>query len=249
MKNHLNKLLKDWDANIAPDKISNAKIKKNIMNNLDKPVQHIEYRFEDPYFHIHKKVLYIAGIAATICFAFLLGTQFNKNGIKPYVNKILKADQLASLSTEEVMNLKKISAEIDNLFPEGVRMISQINDGDLQINTDDKKGLDNKEKVLIRYIVLKKDVRENKWKKIHVSNVIASAGEPIELKGKNSGNIWIYPAGKDVYAVQSQLQLQANGKTINLDFNGGQQVQITQRIKTIQENNMEYRIYQEVVRI
>ncbi len=246
--NNLNKLLKDWDAEKVTNESRNEKIKQNIMENLDKPVQNIEFKFEDQYFHIHKKVLYFAGIAAAVCFAFLLGTQFNGNETVSNGNAPL--NEVVLLSQEEIMNLKRISAEIDNLFPEGVRMISQINDGNLQIDTEDRQSLEiNNEKVLVRYIVLKKDVGENKWEKVHVSNVIASAGEPIELKGKNSGHIWIYPADNNVYAVESSLQINANGETINLDYAGGQELRTSQPVKTIKNADSEYKVYQTLVKI
>lgn len=244
--NNLDKLLKDWDANKVPDKSRNEKIKKNIMDNLEKPVQNREYRFVDPYFHIHKKVLYFAGVAATVCFAFLIGTQFNKQ------SSVEKTDsnQMVLLSQDEIMKLKKISSEIDNLFPEGVKMISQTNNGDFQINTEKRQGLDDtNEKVLVRYIVMKKTVGENKWEQVHVSNVIANAGEPIELKGKDSGHIWIYPADKNVYAVESNLKIKANGEIINLDYTGGQELRTPQTVKVIKNSNNEYKVFQTLVRI
>lgn len=263
----LDKILKDWDANIAPDASRREKIKQNIMQNLDRP-QTTEFPRSE-YFYIPKKVAYIAGIAAGICIAFLAGMQFNKansvhlsNSNQNITNKTQFANktQLAvqatppegmiSLSQDEIKSLKKISSEINLLFPEGVRMITQVNDEDLQIDTEERKSLDDtKEKILIRYIVLKKNEIDNTWKKIHVSNVIASPGESLELTGEDKGYVWLHKADNDVYAIQSQLQIKANGETINLDYNGGQQLRIPQRIKTIQENNMEYRVYQEVVRI
>ncbi len=253
MKNeNLTKKLKDWNANIAPDKSRNAKIKEKIMKNLDKPVKNMEFKFEDPYFHIHKKVLYFAGIAASVCFAFLLGTQFNNpQEINPQMisNNSSPSKALFTLTDDEIRNLKKISSEIDNLFPEGVRMLSQVNDGDLQIDTNEKKAIESKEKVLLRYIVLKKDAEDGKWKKVHVSNVIASAGEPIELKGKNSGHLWIYPADDNVYAIESNLQIHANGEIINLNYTGGQELRTPQNIKAITNGDTEYKVYQTLVRI
>jgi len=249
MKNEkLKKILKDWDANIAPDASRAEQIKQNIMQNLDRP-QIIEFPRSE-YFYIPKKVAYIAGVAASVCIAFFTGMQFNKQVLKkPHVS-MCPPDQMVSLSQEEIRNIKKISAEIDLLFPEGVRMISQINNGDIQIDTDPKKGIsDSKDKVLIRYIVLKKEAGEQHWSKVHVSNVIANAGEPLELKGRDKGYVWAYPADKDVYAIQSQIKINAGGQTIHLDYAGGQQLRMPQRIKTIQENNREYRIYQEVVKI
>lgn len=242
----LDKILKDWDANIAPDVGRTEKIKQNIMQNLDRP-RPFEYPRSE-YFYIPKRVAYIAGIAAALCIAFLAGSQLNKPQAKE--NLVSPPEGMVSLSEDEIKNLKKISAEINRLFPEGVRMISQVNDGNLQIDTDDKKNIGNADgKVLIRYIVLKKNVGDNNWQRVHVSNVIASPGEPLELKGQDNGYVWVYPADKDVYAIQSQLQFQANGETINLDFNGGQQLRIPQQIKTIRENNIEYRVYQEMVKI
>jgi hypothetical protein len=249
MKNkNLDKMLKDWDANIAPDASPTEKIKQNIMQNLDRP-QPIEYP-QSEYFYIPKKVAYVVGIAASICIAFLVGSKFNQASTnEPHPVECPPAG-MVSLSQDEIKQLKKISSEIELLFPEGVKMISQVNDGDIQINTDDKKGLNNSKcKVLVRYTVLKKAEGDNSWKQVHVSNVITSPGEPLELKGKDKGYVWVYQADKDVYAVQSQLQLQANGETINLEYDGGQQLRIPQRIKTIHENNIEYRIYQDVVRI
>lgn len=244
MKNKpLDKILKDWDAKIAPDASRTEKIKQNIMQNLDRP-RPIEYPRSE-YFYIPKKVAYAVAMAACVCIAFLIGTQVNKPQ-----QKTNGALGLVSLSQDEITNLKKISSEIEMLFPEGVKMISQVNDGDLQIDTDESKSLEtSKDKVLVRYIVLKKADGDKKWQRVHVSNVITSPGEQLELKGQDKGYVWIHQADKDVYAVQSQLQLQANGETINLDFAGGQQLQMPQRIKTIQENNMEYRIYQDVVKI
>ena len=259
MKNEkLKKILKDWDANIAPDASRTEKIKQNIMQNLDRP-QIMKFPRSE-YFYIPKKVAYIAGIAAGICITFLAGIQFNKAGTDRSSNSnqfVNRETQLAvpptgmlSLSQDEIQSLKKISSEINRLFPEGVKMITQINDEDIQIDTEEQKGLDKtNEKVLIRYIVLKKNEGDKAWKKIHVSNVIASPGEPLELTGQDKGYVWLHKADNDVYAIQSKLQIKANGETINLDYNGGQQLRIPQRIKTIQENNTEYRVYQEVVRI
>ena len=239
----LKKILKNWDANVAPDASRTEKIKQNIMHNLDRP-NSIEFPRTE-YFYIPKKLVYAVAMAACICIAFTIGIKFNKP--QKQNNTTLN---LVSLSQDEIKNLKKISSEIDMLFPEGVKMISQVNNGDIQINTEPRQGVENsKNKVLIRYIVLKKAEGDTKWQRIHVSNLITSPGEPLELKGENKGYVWLYPADKNVYAIQSKLQIKANGETINLDYNGGQQLQISQCIKTIQENNMEYRIYQEVVRI
>ena len=249
MKNEeLRKILKDWDAHVAPDETMTKEIKQNIMKNLDRR-RIFEFPRSD-YFYIPKKVAYIAGIAASVCIAFLTGMHFNKSSHSKSQFSGCPPEQIVSLSQDEIRNLKKISSEIDLVFPEGVRMISQFNNDDIQIDTDPKRSIGTaNDKVLIRYIVLKKELGQKHWSKIHVANVIANAGEPLELKGKDSGYVWIYPADKDVYAVQSQLKIHVDGQTIYSNYSGGQELRTPQRIKTIQENNTEYRIYQEIVKI
>ena len=253
MKNdNINKRLKDWDEEISLDKNRNPKIKAEIMKNLERPLQCDIFESCDPYFHIHKKVIYFSGIAAGLCFAFLLGTQFSSNNVirKEIVStEVNHSAKFAQLSQEEIRNLKKISSEVDRLFPEGVRMISQENDGNLQIDTDERKGLDNKGKVLLRYVVLKQVKGEKIWKNVYTSDVIANVGEPIELKGKGTGHIWIYPADKDIYAVESSLKIKANGETISLDYAGGQEVRTPQNIKIIKNQDSTYKVYQTLVRM
>ena len=253
MKNkNITKKLKDWDANIAIDKSDNENIKKKIMKNLDKPLNYSETHFSDPYFHIHKKVIYFAGIAAGLCFAFLLGTQFSAKTIPIQTARKttnLPSMTLASLTPDELSALKRVAHEVDTLFPEGIRMITQSDDGNINIDTDPKKGLDDKGRVIIRYVVLKRDIGEKKWKRIRVSDVITAGGEPIELSGKDSGHLWVYPADKNIYTVESNLKIKANGETINLDYAGPQQLRIPQEVKTIRNQNSEYKVYQTLVRI
>jgi hypothetical protein len=250
MKN-LKQQLKEWDANIATSESRKEEIKKKIIENLDKPLIYDDYNSVDPYFHIHKKVIYFAGIAASLCFAFLLGTRFNKSENAAPVS--LSKNNLAhitTLSSNEIAKLKRIVSEIDYLFPEGVKSITQENCGDIKINTEKKQGLDNiMEKILIRYIVLKRSSGEKKWKKVYVSNVVANPGEPIQLEGDCSGSLWIYPADRNIYAMQSDLKIRANGEFISLKYIGGQHLRTSQIVKDIKNPDTEYKVYQILMRI
>jgi len=247
----LNQKLKEWDADIATSASRKEDIKNKIMENLDKQVNYMEILSSDPYFHIHKKVIYFAGIAACLCFAFLLGTRFNKNETAaPVPLSKNNFAHITTLSNSEIAKLKRIVSEIDYLFPEGVKSITQENCGDIKINTEKKQSLDNiMEKVLIRYIVLKRSSGEKKWKKVYVSNIVANPGEPIQLEGDCSGSLWIYPADQNIYAMQSDLKIRANGEFISLKYIGGQHLRTSRVVKDIKNPDAEYKVFQSIIRI
>ena len=245
--NDIDKLLRDWNAGLALDNSRDDEVKKRIMDRLDDKLADIEVKVDDPYFHIPKKLFYAAGLAAVLCLAFLLGTRFGGGNGRNGDNTVAPAT-LASLSQDDIKALKRLASEVDTLFPEGVRVLSQSDDGNIDIDTTPRLGIGKSDKLLIRYVVLKK-LPGAGWTRVRVADIIAPGGEPVSLRGKDSGHLWTLRTDKNIYAVESNLAFNIDGKTITLNYSGIQSTRVPKNVKSVKTPYAEYKIYQTLDRI
>lgn len=238
----LDQILQEWNDRVEPSFNDFTDLKGRILDEiseLPEPEKEIK-TFSVP----RKYVYFIAAVAAifTIC-----GVIFYWTGMDSRV-KSTSPDDLAALSAKDVAEIKVVAKKIRDLFPEGVRWISKINNK-IEIKTGKPFPSDaNKERILIRYVVLKKQT--DGWKKIHLAEIITSPGESINLTGcDNSGYVWTHQLEGDLYALDSRLKIRANGKTLELEFSGGAHENMIKQIKPINYSDSEYLIYQTVRKI
>jgi hypothetical protein len=236
MNDHeLQHLLKDWDRQIVPPQDGRDRLQANLAREL--AAQPMPRGAPRP-----SRLMPILAIAAGLCLAFLAGfwAARHKTSEAP-------PPTVAAISSETLANLGRITAEVDHLFPEGVRWIRQVDDGELQIDANAPRSIHTLDgKILIRYVVLKRDQPCAPWHEVHTANLIAAPGEPIELVGQESGYLWVYPAGDNVFAVESQLALTANGHTLHLEFQGGVIGGAPRSVKTVHANGADYLVFQEI---
>ena len=230
----LNRLLKDWDRQIVPPQDGRDRLQANLAREL--AAQPLPCPATRPM-----RLMPILAIAAGLCLAFLAGFWAARHKMPA------PPPTVTAISSETLANLGRITAEVDHLFPEGVRWIRQVDDGELQIDANAPRSIHTLDgKILIRYVVLKRDQPCAPWREVHTANLIAAPGEPIELVGKESGYLWVYPAGDNVFAVESQLVLTANGHTLHLEFQGGVIGGAPRSVKTVHADGADYLVFQEI---
>ncbi len=234
MNDHeLQRLLKDWDRQVVPPEDGRDRLQANLAREL--AAQPMPQTAPRP-----SRLIPVLAIAAGLCLAFLVGFWVARH-------KTPESPTVASVSPETLAELRRITAEVDHLFPEGVRWIRQVNDGELQIDTSPPRSLATDDgKILMRYVVLKRDQPCAPWREVHTANLIAAPGEPIELVGQESGHLWVYPADDNVFAVESQLVLIANGHTLRLEFQGGVIGGAPRQVKTVHADGSDYLVFQEI---
>jgi hypothetical protein len=186
-----------------------------------------------------------AGIAAALFFAFLAGIW-----VERHANDSLPPVNAVSISPKELRGLRKISYEIASLFADDFRWMRVTNNGNPVIVTGKRKSLnDVNSRILVRYVVLRKSPDSKEWSKVHVADLVTQPGEPVDLRGADSGSIWTFPTGGDVFAVQAKIRLNVKGECIDLRYDGGQRLLLPICVKTIKDGNVEYRVYQEIAKI
>ncbi len=237
----IDKLLKEWDRQSAHGVKSGEDLKKNVLAKIKAGVD-VE---EKPVLQFKPalKIAFGAAAALVVAVAVFLAVPENGSG-----NSQLTEKGPEALCAEDLAELRIVVNEIQHLFPEGIRWISKVNDK-LEIETAaGDKFKPSPEKMLIRYVVMKKD--NDRWRKVHHADIVTSAGESIRLVTENTnGYIWTYQADKDVFAVDSKLKLKLNGNTFDISYSGGLETRTVETVKTLKSNGETFRILQTVLRI
>ena len=105
----------------------------------------------------------------------------------------------------------------------------------------------NSPQIIVRYVILEKSGES--WDRLHLTDIVTSAGEPVELAGKTTGHVWTFDAGDGVYALDSKLNFHVNGSQVSVNFSSGIESGKVQEMKTVTRNGKEYKIYQTVMTI
>ncbi len=234
MNKDIDELMKDWDVNEAPVFSDKEELKKLVLERLkEEPVL-----VEDRHVRVHKGWLTIGAIAALALLTFNI-VYFSSN-----TEANVSAEQVASLSMDDLYELKKVSQEVNDLFPEGVRWISK--DGDkLEIKTGESDF--DSSQIAIRYVVLEKI--DSGWKQIHMTDIITRTGETVELAGKTKGHVWAHDAGEGVFALDSELEFNLHGEVAKINFSSGLEKSKSHEVKVIKLNGREYKIYQAILEV
>jgi hypothetical protein len=238
----LGQILKKWDSETTLNPENRKKSISRIMDEISKtgikqePLHH-------KYFIIPKTLVFYSGIAAMLFISTLTYFYFAIPKKHPEIQAIV------SVSEKDISEIKKIYSEIKYLFPEGVSWIScENNQLSIKTNGSISETANENNKILIRHIVLKKE--NGNWKKVLISDVVASLDDLIEFKNKQTqGYLWCHNAGNGVYAVDAKLKIETNGNTINIDYSGGQLAMTPLKIQTIKEDNSEYAVFQNIIKI
>ena len=234
MSKDIDELMKEWDVKERPVFADKEELKKRVLERLrEKPTL-----VEDRHVRVHKGWLTSGVIAALALLTFNI-VYFSSN-----TENAATAEQVAALSMDDLYELKKVSEEVNNLFPEGVRWISK--DGDkLEIKTG-ASDLDSSQ-IAIRYVVLEK--MDSGWEQIHMTDIITRTGEAVELVGKTKGHVWVHDAGQGVFALDSELEFHLNGGIAKINFSSGLEKSKSQEVKFIKLNGREYKIYQAILEV
>jgi hypothetical protein len=240
------KMLREWGESIRFTEGSECEIREKILNSIKN-----KKSFAPPdcgqYILIPRRIFYATALAASLLIILLpLGVFMATKNMQTQNGAASAALQI---SADEIESLKIISSELDKLFSDSLLWASKINNDKLDIVTGNKKSLLNTSgKVVAQYIVMKKTRGSGEWKKIYSQDFILRPGEPVCAdNGQNS--LWIYPADSEVYAVDSQISLKTAEKTFEINFSGGQLAMTPLKIQTIKEDNSEYAVFQNIIKI
>ncbi len=239
MKKDLDDLMREWDAGEKPSFIDPEEMKRRVLEELsEKPV---EIKDKAVYIHVHKGWFLVAAAAAVLLIAL------NIIFLKQSGNTSDDVSQVAALSLRDLDELRKVSKEIDFLFPEGVSWICK-DGGKLEIKVAEEAVQNSElEKIAIRYLVLEQT--EKGWQQVHMTDIISQPGESIELNGKTKGHVWSYNAGDGVFALDSQLKFKLNNVYATVNFSSGLKNGISQEVKEIEVNGHKYKVYQAILKV
>ena len=239
MNKDLDDLMREWDAGEKPNFMDPEEMKKRVLEEMsNKPAV---VKDKAAYVQIHKGWFAVAAMAAAIL--IVMNIIFLNNSGKTSDD----VSQLAALSLHDLDELRKVSSEIDFLFPEGVSWICK-DAGKLEIKVANNPEMElAKEKIAIRYLVLEKT--DTGWQRVHMTDIISNPGESVELDGTTKGHVWSYHAGDGVFALDSQLKFKLNGDYASVNFSSGMKNGISQEVKEIKLNGSRYKIYQAILKV
>ena len=234
MKKDLDHLMKEWDEGEAPIFEDSAKLKQKVLQELNK-------RNTTPKGYSRSAIWAWGAVAALVL--FFMNFTIKESPVKNNV----ASNSINVLSLEELKELKTVANEVKRLFPEGVRWISKVGDK-LEIKTSTSESLNQEfDQIAICYVVMEK--MDHGWERVHLTNIITRTGEPIELQGETRGHIWTSNMGDKVYALDSQLQFNIKGATMNINFSSGITEQENYEVKDLQIQGKQYKIFQTIIKV
>jgi hypothetical protein len=233
MKKDLDDLMKEWDRKEAPVFQDKEIVKQAVLDRLaDVEITKVEHT------SIIKRLPIRTLVAACV---FLVAYLF----FIPKGNTEVSAEQVATISLKDIQELRIVVDEINSLFPEGVSWIAK--DGDkLEIKTPEIK-LESKNQIAIRYVVLVK--KGSTWKHVHMTDIVTSPGEMIELAGTTKGHIWTHEVDSGVLALDSNLEFMIDKEKTRVNFSSGVEEGVGTEVKSLSINGEQYKIFQLVLKV
>lgn len=155
------------------------------------------------------------------------------------------------MHSDDLQEVRVFVAEVDYLFPEGLRWVSRIN-GELSMETG--MGLrvavgDMPEpRVLIRYTV--QAMQENgQWEPVGQHDVVTYADEPVVIGDRDTHQLWCHVTSDRRAAVSASLSLNTRHGVLALSAENLQTIGTTEIVQHDELNGQRYRVAQSVFSI
>jgi hypothetical protein len=250
MKDKLDNILQDWAARMAPTKehlkdlttrvTGEVARRRYLAHTEDRPVAVVQFWSKLAYAGLGAAVTLVI---ALVCFhSFLTVTGPSPNSAP--------ASSFAFISREQAKAGNRLFREMERLFPNNLRWISESN-GDVGMGVESVQGgiLQDSPEIFVRLTVVARKEGEKSWKPIWKTDVLLRGEELVEVvpnrEKDNRLALWVYPLAGGKVAIDSSLALDMPmrlASRINTIVEQGEPAEIM----SLRADNMEYRVFQTV---
>ena len=154
---------------------------------------------------------WLVATAALVAVGVAIGAAWRHHSHLPPPMTVLPPNAATGLPTAELAELRRVVAEVDRLFPEGVTWISTTN-GQLSLEPAVRQRVSlpgqPDQRLLISYTV-SRQAAPNAWVPLTRQDIVTYADEPVRLGGGQSASLWCHLTDDRHAAVEVNLALAA----------------------------------------
>ena len=250
MKDKLDSILQDWAARQAPTEEHLLDLRSRITNEISQGryLSHTEER-SLAVIPLWSKLAYAGlGAAVTLIIALLYFNSFL--AVRAPSSGNGSASSFAAISKKQVEAGERVFREMERLFPNNLRWVSESN-GDIGMGVESVQGgiLKDSPRILVRLTVVSRKEGEKLWKPIWKTDVLLRGEELVEVvpnrEKDNRLALWVYPLADGKIAIDSNLALDVPirlASRINAVVDPGEPAEIM----SVRAEDTEYRVFQTV---
>ena len=185
----------------------------------------------------------VALVTVVLCNAFL---------VRPSVD-VERQDfalALASIPDDQLMTCNKLFKEMDRMFPDRLRWISD-SDGRVGLGVDSIQGGVNSdvETLMVRISVVSRTGNKEPWRKVWNGDVLVRGEEMVDVAfGDNASSrlaMWVYPLADGKLVVDASINIEAP-VCVSSEVNAVVQNGVPMQLMSIRDGEVEYRVFQTI---
>jgi hypothetical protein len=191
-----------------------------------------------------------ASVVAMCCYSLL-----GPDGIGPGPVDPLPSE-LAWLQESELAEKLTLANEMERLFGDRFRWIGETNDRVLlevgESDTVVEEGSPRQARLAVRVVAVRRNVGEERWTPVWAADVVTRQEQVVRFAPDPAGSLdgvdfamWAYAVEDGVIAIDSELSL--GELSLRSTFNGLQRSGIPLAVHEVEQDTVQYRVFQTVV--